>query len=56
MPPTRISQKNTVASAVSQKTISAPVGWTLVSQKTNVSGGTAIMQKPATGYTEVAQK
>ena len=54
MPPTRISQKQSVATAVAQKTITVPTGWTLVSGKASVP--TAIMQKPATGYTEVSQK
>jgi hypothetical protein len=52
MPPTTITQKTpTALTPVAQKVIA---GWTLVSGKTSVP--TAIMQKPATGYTEVSQK
>jgi hypothetical protein len=52
VPPTRISQKPTVAVAVAQK---VAAGHTEVSQKTGTSA-TPVMQKAATGYTEVAQK
>ena len=50
---TRVSQKPAVAVSIAQKTTSL-ADYTLVSQKIGV--GTPIMQKPATGYTEVAQK